>query len=243
MRNILITFFSVLYLNVSAQNLFSFSAGRTFGQYADFNETIQNFNASRPWLAEKLPLFNGSVYFNLTPSIRLADKWKLSIPFCYRRMSSLATNENFDTYLLFQHAQSHLMFEFYPRLAPDTLDPISPKFFFAFGFGASLLLPQVFINNEKAQVFDEDFQQLNVHFSSRVMFAYTIPLSHKIDLCPFLQFDLIPNFKAKDFDIALHGKRNENIPPALSILYTVGLRLQFRITPRTLEEDNLSMPY
>jgi hypothetical protein len=224
------------------QNLLSFSAGRSFGDFEEFNRSIRSFNTARPWLKEQLPIINGGLYLDFTPSIRLSDKWKLSIPLQYKRMRAFAPNTNFETYVLIQHMQAHAMLEFYPALAPDSLDPLSPKLFFAFGPGGSFLLPQVYFNNEKAQVFGDDYRSLNYHFSARLMVGLTIPLSGQMDISPFVAADAIPNFHARDFDIALHGKRVENTSSFPAMFVTIGMRIQFRMYPRDPEADNLSVP-
>lgn len=224
------------------QNLVSFSAGRSFGAFETFNQSIRTFNTARPWLQEQLPTINGGLYLDLTPSIRLSDQWKLSIPLNYRRMTAFAANPEFETYVLLQHMQAHAMLEYYPALAPDSLDPLSPKLFFAFGPGGSFLLPQVYFNNEEAQVFDDDYRSLNYHFSARLMIGLTIPLSGRMDFSPFVMADAIPNFQARDFDIALHGKRLERTSSFPAMIFTAGIRIQFRMYPKDPEADNLSVP-
>ncbi|MFN4123415.1 MAG: hypothetical protein ACK4GL_08950 [Flavobacteriales bacterium] len=224
------------------QNLISFSAGRSFGSFETFNQSIRTFNTARPWLQEQLPTINGGLYLDLTPSIRLSDKWKLSIPLNYRRMSSFASNTSFETYVLMQHMQAHAMLEFYPALAPDSLDPLSPKLFFAFGPGGSFLLPQVYFNNDEAQVFDDDYRSLNYHFSARLMIGLTIPLSDRMDISPFMTADAIPNFDARDFDVALHGKRLESSSLFPAVIFNAGIRIQFRMYPKDPEANNLSVP-
>jgi hypothetical protein len=233
----------IVHENIHAQNLMSFSVGRYWSEYKEINEVVKNLNTSRPWLSNQLPTFNGGLYADLTPSIRLNNRYKLSIPASYRRMSSYADNENFSTFVLFRQVQAHAMLEYYPSFAPDTIDPLTSKLFIGLGVGGSLLIPKVFINEEDAQVNDIAYQSLNFTTSFRLMLAYTIPLGNKIDFTPFFHLDIVPALKAKDFDVALHGKRNTSVFKNPTMLYSFGLRLQFRLFPKSLEEDNLSLPY
>lgn len=241
-KYLLLNLFIFCFLSSKSQNLLSLSVGRSMGSYQDLNHAIQTFNAARPWLEKQLPLMQAGIYADFTPSVRLSDKWKLSIPLSYRRMSAFAANDNFETFALIQHFQAHLMMEFYPGLAPDTLDPMTPKFLFAFGPGGSLILPKVYFNNQPAQVNEGDYQSLNYHFSARIMAGLTIPLGERIDITPFFQADIIPNMQIRDFDVALHGKSLEKTAQSPAFVYAAGLRLQFRMFPRSPEEDNLSAP-
>ena len=171
----------------SAQN-YRIGLGHSFLNNSQWNQTIQLYNDSRPFLEEKQPLLQNGIFLSLDRMFKIENKHPFSLSLAYSFFNSKADNVVYVSKINL-HA---LTFSFnstkYYLIHKNT--PLT------FSFGAGIMSNYIERNiNPNATINDEyPIRSLGIGPMLNLNLAYEIVLNKGITISPFVQVSFAPYY-------------------------------------------------
>ena len=169
----------------SAQN-YRIGLGYSFLNNSQWNQTIQLYNDSRPFLEEKQPLLQNGIFLSLDRMLKIENKHPFSLSLAYGFFNSKADNE-----LYFSKINLHtLSFSFnstkYYLIHKNT--PLT------FSFGAGIMSNYLERNINPNAALNEDYpiRSLGIGPMLNLNFSYDIALNKGVTVSPFVQVSFAP---------------------------------------------------
>ncbi|MCX6192056.1 MAG: autotransporter outer membrane beta-barrel domain-containing protein [Flavobacteriia bacterium] len=169
----------------SAQN-YRIGLGYSFLNNSQWNQTIQLYNDSRPFLEEKQPLLQNGFFLSLDRMLKIENKHPFSLSLAYSFFNSKADNVVYVSKINL-HA---LSFSFnstkYYLIHKNT--PLT------FSFGAGIMSNYLERNINPNAALNEDYpiRSLGIGPMLNLNFSYDIALNKGVTISPFVQVSFAP---------------------------------------------------
>jgi hypothetical protein len=211
-KAVLVSLFSLgIFSFVHAQRHINLYAGYSFVNPRNWNRTIDAFNFSRPWLANKIPPISKAFTWGFGTSGVIGKGVFLSPEFSYSRYNASSLNTPVSMDIDLKWFRGNMYVDLYPREFKLDSVTFTLRPFVRVGVGASSILPRVSINNVLVGVDDETYKPIIWSYQLSVGLGCRLALSKRIDLTPLILLHYTPNIHLEDFSYALHGTQVPNL--------------------------------
>ena len=169
----------------SAQN-YRIGLGYSFLNNSQWNQTIQLYNDSRPFLEEKQPLLQNGIFLSLDRMLKIENKHPFSLSLAYGFFNSKADNE-----LYFSKINLHTLSFSFNSTKYYLMNENTPL---TFSFGAGIMSNYLERNINPNAALNEYYpiRSLGIGPMLNLNFSYDIALNKGVTISPFVQVSFAP---------------------------------------------------
>ena len=169
----------------SAQN-YRIGLGYSFLNNSQWNQTIQLYNDSRPFLEEKQPLLQNGIFLSLDRMLKIENKHPFSLSLAYSFFNSKADNE-----IYFSKINLHALSFSFNSTKYYLMNKNTPL---TFSFGAGIMSNYLERNINPNAALNEDYpiRSLGIGPMLNLNFSYDIALNKGVTISPFVQVSFAP---------------------------------------------------